>query len=137
MTPTTTSKPARPNQPPPTPPTGLTKATTELPGPSRRQIRQKIPNPTHYELFNFEPITTTATLKPNEEQPFCSVSLFDTSAPQPQNSIGIETWAKNSQPPQKSTELKFFENFEHPPIFHYLKTSQSNHPTPTVTLLTF
>ena len=46
-----TSKAVRLNRPPPTPPTGLTKATTEPPGPSNRQIPQTIPNSTHYELF--------------------------------------------------------------------------------------
>ena len=91
ITPAATSKAVRPKRPPPTLPTGFTKATTEPPGPSSLQIPQTIPNPTHYEVFESEPITTTATLKPNKEHSFCSVSLFNTSALQPQNSTGIET----------------------------------------------
>ena len=63
-----TCKAVRPNRPPLTPPTGLTKATPEPPGPSSSKIPQTTPNPTLYELFNYEPMTTTATLKPNEKK---------------------------------------------------------------------
>ena len=38
---------------------------------------------------------------------------------------------------EKSTQPKFFENFEHPFVSHYLETSQPNPPTLTVTLPTF
>ena len=68
ITSASTSKAARPNRPPPTPPTGLTKTTTEPPGQSSSQIPQTTPNPTHYELFESEPITMTATMKPNEKK---------------------------------------------------------------------
>ena len=65
-----TSKAVRSKRPPPTPPTGLTKPTTEPPGSSSRQIPQTISIPTHYKLFESEPITTMATLKPTEERHF-------------------------------------------------------------------
>ena len=91
ITPAATPKSVRPKRPPPTLPTGLSKATTEPSGPSSHQNQQTIPNPTRYELFESEPITTTATLKPNEERSFCSAFCFNTSALQPQNSTGIET----------------------------------------------
>ena len=98
----------RPIRPPLTPPTGLIKATVKPPSPSSRQIPRTIPNPTHYELYESEPISRMATLKPNEERLIHSVSLFNTSALQPQNSTEIETWAKNLQPP-KIKSLKFLK----------------------------